>query len=43
MIVLMNGDKMMHNVFQEIPEIGLANHGFTSENPTLVLLDNQEM
>jgi hypothetical protein len=27
MIVLMNGERMMYNVFKDIPEVA-ANHGF---------------
>lgn len=39
MIVLMNGDKMMHNVFKEIPEVAWQIMDL-SENPTTLVLDN---
>ena len=38
MIVLMNGDKMMHNVFTEIPEVAWQIIEL-SENPTTLILD----
>ena len=38
MIVLMNSDKMMHNVFQEIPEVAWQIIDL-SENPTTLVLD----
>jgi L-threonylcarbamoyladenylate synthase len=38
MIVLMNGDKMMHNVFAEIPEVAWQIIEL-SENPTTLILD----
>ena len=39
MIVLMNGEKMMYNVFKEIPEVGWQILDL-SENPTTLVLDN---
>jgi L-threonylcarbamoyladenylate synthase len=39
MIVLMNGDKMMYNVFKEIPETAWQILDL-SENPTTLILDN---
>lgn len=39
MIVLMNGDKMMHNVFKEIPETAWQILDF-SDKPTTLILDN---
>jgi L-threonylcarbamoyladenylate synthase len=38
MIVLMNGDKMMHNVFADIPEVAWQIIEL-SENPTTLILD----
>jgi L-threonylcarbamoyladenylate synthase len=38
MIVLMNGDKMMYNVFKEIPEVAWQIIEL-SENPTTLILD----
>lgn len=38
MIVLMNGDKMMHNVFSDIPEVAWQIIEL-SDNPTTVILD----
>ena len=38
MIVLMNGDKMMYNVFKEIPDVAWQIIEL-SENPTTVILD----
>lgn len=38
MIVLMNGDKMMYNVFKEIPEVAWQIIEL-SENPTTIILD----
>lgn len=38
MIVLMNGDKMMHNVFSEIPEVAWQIIEL-SDNPTTIILD----
>lgn len=38
MIVLMNGDRMMHNVFTEIPEVAWQIIEL-SENPTTLILD----
>ena len=38
MIVLMNGDKMMHNVFKHIPEVAWQIIDL-SENPTTLVLD----
>jgi L-threonylcarbamoyladenylate synthase len=34
----MNGERMMYNVFKDIPEV-LANHGFIRK-PTTIILDN---
>jgi L-threonylcarbamoyladenylate synthase len=42
MIVLMNGEKMMYNVFKDIPEVVWQIMDL-SENPTTLVLDNQEM
>ena len=39
MIVLMNGDKMIHNVFKEVPEVAWQIMDL-SENPTTIILDN---
>lgn len=39
MIVLMNGEKMMYNVFKEIPEVAWQILDL-SENPTTLILDN---
>ena len=39
MIVLMNGEKMMYNVFKEIPEVAWQLIDL-SENPTTLILDN---
>ncbi len=39
MIVLMNGEKMMYNVFKEIPEVAWQIMDL-SENPTTIILDN---
>lgn len=39
MIVLMNGEKMMYNVFKDIPEVAWQILDF-SENPTTLVLDN---
>ena len=39
MICLMNGEKMMYNVFKEIPEVGWQILDL-SENPTTLVLDN---
>lgn len=39
MIVLMNGEKMMYNVFREIPEVAWQVLDL-SENPTTLILDN---
>jgi len=39
MIVLMNGEKMMYNVFKDIPEVAWQILDF-SENPTTLILDN---
>jgi len=39
MIVLMNGEKMMYNVFKEIPEVAWQIMDL-SENPTTLILDN---
>jgi len=39
MIVLMNGDRMMHNVFKEIPEVAWQILDL-SEKPTTLILDN---
>ena len=39
MIVLMNGEKMLYNVFKEIPEVAWQIMDF-SENPTTLILDN---
>lgn len=39
MIVLMNGEKMMYNVFKEIPEVAWQIMDL-SENPTTLVLDN---
>lgn len=39
MIVLMNGEKMMHNVFKEIPEVAWQILDL-SEKPTTLILDN---
>lgn len=39
MIVLMNGEKMMYNVFREIPEVAWQILDL-SENPTTLILDN---
>ena len=39
MIVLMNGEKMMYNVFKEIPETAWQILDL-SENPTTLILDN---
>src|SRR6476660_3030861 len=38
MIVLMNGEKMMYNVFREIPEVAWQILDL-SENPTTLILD----
>ncbi|HEY4618416.1 MAG TPA: L-threonylcarbamoyladenylate synthase [Flavobacterium sp.] len=38
MIVLMNGEKMMYNVFREIPEVAWQIMDL-SENPTTIILD----
>jgi len=38
MIVLMNGDKMMHNVFSDIPEVAWQIIEL-SDNPTTIILD----
>jgi L-threonylcarbamoyladenylate synthase len=38
MIVLMNGEKMMYNVFKEIPEVAWQIMDL-SENPTTIILD----
>ncbi|MEC4049895.1 L-threonylcarbamoyladenylate synthase [Flavobacterium sp. SUN046] len=39
MIVLMNGERMMYNVFKEIPEVAWQILDL-SENPTTLILDN---
>ncbi len=39
MIVLMNGEKMMYNVFKDIPEVAWQLIDL-SENPTTLILDN---
>ncbi len=39
MIVLMNGEKMMYNVFKDIPEVAWQILDL-SENPTTIILDN---
>jgi L-threonylcarbamoyladenylate synthase len=39
MIVLMNGEKMMYNVFKEIPETGWQILDL-SDKPTTLILDN---
>ena len=39
MIVLMNGEKMMYNVFKDIPEVAWQILDL-SENPTTLILDN---
>jgi L-threonylcarbamoyladenylate synthase len=39
MIVLMNGEKMIYNVFKEVPEVAWQIIDF-SENPTTLVLDN---
>jgi L-threonylcarbamoyladenylate synthase len=39
MIVLMNSEKMMHNVFKEIPEVAWQILDL-SDNPTTLILDN---
>ncbi|MBC7605375.1 MAG: Sua5/YciO/YrdC/YwlC family protein, partial [Burkholderiales bacterium] len=39
MICLMNGEKMMYNVFKEIPEVAWQILDL-SENPTTLILDN---
>ena len=39
MIVLMNGERMMHNVFKEIPEVAWQILDL-SEKPTTLILDN---
>lgn len=39
MIVLMNGEKMMHTVFKDIPEVAWQIMDL-SENPTTLVLDN---
>ena len=39
MICLMNGEKMIYNVFKEIPEVAWQIMDF-SENPTTLVLDN---
>jgi L-threonylcarbamoyladenylate synthase len=39
MIVLMNGERMMHNVFKEIPEVAWQILDL-SENPTTLILDH---
>jgi len=39
MIVLMNGDRMVHNVFSEVPEVAWQLIEL-SENPTTLILDN---
>ena len=39
MIVLMNGDRMIHNVFREVPEVAWQLIEL-SENPTTLVLDN---
>jgi L-threonylcarbamoyladenylate synthase len=39
MIVLMNGEKMMYNVFKDIPEVAWQIMDL-SENPTTLVLDN---
>ncbi|MGH2667338.1 L-threonylcarbamoyladenylate synthase [Flavobacterium sp.] len=39
MIVLMNGEKMMHNVFKDIPEVAWQILDL-SEKPTTLILDN---
>lgn len=39
MICLMNGEKMMYNVFKEIPEVAWQIIDL-SENPTTIILDN---
>ena len=39
MIVLMNGEKMMYNVFKDIPEVAWQIIDL-SENPTTLILDN---
>ncbi|MCW2119712.1 L-threonylcarbamoyladenylate synthase [Flavobacterium sp. 7A] len=39
MICLMNGDKMLYNVFKEIPEVAWQIMDL-SENPTTLILDN---
>jgi L-threonylcarbamoyladenylate synthase len=39
MIVLMNGEKMMYNVFKDIPEVAWQILDF-SEKPTTLILDN---
>jgi L-threonylcarbamoyladenylate synthase len=39
MIVLMNGEKMMYNVFKDIPEVAWQIWE-VSENPTTLILDN---
>ena len=42
MIVLMNGEKMMYNVFKDIPEVAWQIIDL-SENPTTLILANPEM
>jgi L-threonylcarbamoyladenylate synthase len=39
MIVLMNGERMMYNVFKDIPEVAWQIMDL-SENPTTIILDN---
>ncbi len=39
MIVLMNGDRMIHNVFKEVPEVAWQLIEL-AENPTTLILDN---
>ncbi|WP_395054519.1 L-threonylcarbamoyladenylate synthase [Flavobacterium sp.] len=39
MIVLINGEKMMYNIFKEIPEVAWQIMDL-SENPTTIILDN---
>ena len=39
MIVLMNGERMMYNVFNDIPEVAWQILDF-AENPTTLVLDN---
>ncbi len=39
MIVLMNGEKMLYNVFKDIPEVAWQIMDL-SENPTTIILDN---